>query len=290
MSSSTNMTQTNLPLGAYGLRISGIRGADSVLGRRRPTGRRSRSPSRSAELDADGELRRRRPCARIRLRTGGWIDLDRDPGRARVRRAGAAVSRRARPSVPGTGWRRSFATLARPGETPRRRRSRSADTAWGIVGDRLGGKSSLLAALAVEGTDIVCDDVLVVDGRDVVPGPRTVDLREDAAAALERRRGDRSSRERESAGGCRLGALDRPLTLGGWVFTEWSDELEHEASAGVGDADRGSSAIAASACRPAIRPRSFSSPRCRPGSFDARARGRRCPPRSNWCSACSPDA
>ena len=34
------------------------------------------------------------------------------------------------------------------------------------------------------------------------------------------------SPELENAGGCRLEPLDRPLTLGGWVFTEWADELE----------------------------------------------------------------
>ena len=82
-------------------------------------------------------------------------------------------------------------------------------TAWGVIGDRLGGKSSLLAALAVSGTDVVCDDVLVLDGREVYPGPRTVDLREDAAAALERRRGDRCRRSSRT-----LAAADWSRSIG----------------------------------------------------------------------------
>jgi hypothetical protein len=56
--------------------------------------------------------------------------------------------------------------------------------AWGVLGDREAGKSSLLAALALAGTPIVADDVLVLDGTTVLAGPRSIDLRGDAAATL----------------------------------------------------------------------------------------------------------
>ena len=222
MSRSTNMAQQNLQLGAYGLRISGIRGADSVLVPAAAGWPAVDVAVEVGRLEADGEFADD-DHARIRLRTGGWIELDRDPGRARYTVpaplspeelvhpflapvAAVCAHWHGRESIHGGGVA-------------------LGDTAWGIVGDRLGGKSSLLAALAVAGTDIVCDDVLVVDGRDVFAGPRTVDLREDAAAALGvgAEIGLAGARERWRL---RLGALDRPLTLGGWVFTEWSDELE----------------------------------------------------------------
>ena len=100
-------------------------------------------------------------------------------------------------------------------------------TAWGVIGDRLGGKSSLLAALAAGGTDVVCDDVLVLAGREAFSGPRTIDLREDAAAALGvgEEIGVAGARERWRL---QLPPLGRPLSIGGWVFTDWADDVRME--------------------------------------------------------------
>jgi hypothetical protein len=173
-------------------------------------------------LEAEGEFVGE-DKARIRLRTGGWIELDRDPGRARYTVPAslspeelvhpflapvAAVCAHwyGRESIHGGG----IALGA---------------TAWGVIGDQHAGKSSLLAALAIAGTDVVCDDVLVLDGRQAFAGPRTVDLREDAAAALGVGDGIGlvGARERWRL---RLAPLDRALTLGGFVFTEWSDDVE----------------------------------------------------------------
>jgi hypothetical protein len=216
------MTQKHFPLGAYGLRIFGIQGADSVLVPATEGWPAVDIAVQIGRLDADREFADD-DHALIRLRTGGWIEIDRDPGRALYTVpaplspdelvhpflapvAAVCAHWHGRESIHGGG-------IALGG------------TAWGVAGDRLGGKSSLLAALAIRGTDIVCDDVLVVDGREVFAGPRTVDLRKDAAAALGV--GDAiglaGARERWRL---RLSPLDRPLTLGGWVFTEWSDELE----------------------------------------------------------------
>jgi hypothetical protein len=161
--------------------------------------------------------------ARIRLRTGGSIEIDREAGQARFTVPGrltadelahpylgpvAAVTAHwyGRESLHGGG-------LALDG------------TVWGVVGDRLGGKSSLLAALALRGIDVVADDVLVVDGLRVFAGPRTIDLRQDAAAELAAGEsiGIAGARERWRL---RLEPLERALALGGWIFTAWDAEVE----------------------------------------------------------------
>lgn len=57
-----------------------------------------------------------------------------------------------------------------------------AGGAWGVLGDRTAGKSSMLAALSAGGVPIVADDLVVVDGDGfVLAGPRCVDLRSDVA-------------------------------------------------------------------------------------------------------------
>ena len=56
--------------------------------------------------------------------------------------------------------------------------------ALGVVGARGAGKSSTLAGWALDGGEVLCDDLLVLDGRTTFVGPRSIDLREDAAAQL----------------------------------------------------------------------------------------------------------
>ena len=64
--------------------------------------------------------------------------------------------------------------------------------ALGVVGARGAGKSSTLAWWALDGGEVLCDDLLVLDGRATFVGPRSIDLREDAADAA-RGRGARSA-------------------------------------------------------------------------------------------------
>ena len=181
MSRSEDGKKTNFPLGAYGLRIAGIPDGASLLAAAEPGWPAVEIAVEVGELDAEAEyLDEGR--ALLRLRTGGWIELQRNPGSARfvvpaplstdelvhpfLAPAAAVFAHwHGREGLHGGG-------LAVGG------------TAWGVIGDRLGGKSSLLAALAAGGTDVVCDDVLVLAGREAFSGPRTIDLREDAAAAL----------------------------------------------------------------------------------------------------------
>jgi hypothetical protein len=97
--------------------------------------------------------------------------------------------------------------------------------AWAMVGKRGAGKSSMLGWFAAHGYDIVCDDVLVVEGERVFRGPRFVDLRPEAAAAL-------GAGEPIGLVGARhrwrleVGPLPGHVPLGGWIFLEWSPQME----------------------------------------------------------------
>jgi hypothetical protein len=92
---------------------------------------------------------------------------------------------------------------------------------WAVLADRNGGKSTTAALLADAGCPLFTDDMLIIDGTTCFAGPASVDLREEAAAAL---------------GGTPLGVVgtrerwrkhyDVPALhapLGGWVALAWSD-------------------------------------------------------------------
>jgi len=93
-----------------------------------------------------------------------------------------------------------------------------------VLGERERGKSTLLAAMALEGVPIVADDVLVVERGIAQAGPRCIDLRPEAglpAAALEPSRSGERAR-------LRLPALAATAELAGWVALEWGERLELE--------------------------------------------------------------
>lgn len=99
--------------------------------------------------------------------------------------------------------------------------------AWGVIGERGSGKSSLLAWLATSGVDVVCDDMLVVDGATAMAGPRCVDLRAPAAErfGLGERLTIAGPRERWRV---TLPPTAPELPLRGWVFLEWGDAVDLE--------------------------------------------------------------
>lgn len=88
--------------------------------------------------------------------------------------------------------------------------------AWVLLGAAGGGKSTLLAALAGLGCEVLADDLVVLDDDGVLAGPRVVSLRPDAAGILA------PGRPTVSLGGQRrvrlatAGVADRAL-LAGWV-------------------------------------------------------------------------
>ena len=96
--------------------------------------------------------------------------------------------------------------------------------ALGVVGAREAGKSSTLAYLALDGTDVLCDDMVIVDGDRPLAGPRSIDLRADAAERLQAGEaiGMTGARRRWRLS---IGAT-APATLTGWVFLAWGDRVE----------------------------------------------------------------
>ncbi len=96
--------------------------------------------------------------------------------------------------------------------------------AWGLVGKREQGKSTLAGALLAAGHEVFVDDVLVVDGKSAFAGPRCVDLRDGVRARLglreptERARAD--TRDRVN-----LPPTRGQAPLGGFVHLVWGYDL-----------------------------------------------------------------
>jgi hypothetical protein len=96
--------------------------------------------------------------------------------------------------------------------------------AFGVLGRRRAGKSSLLAYLALQGLAIVSDDVLLTDGATICAGPRAIDLREETALELGAGEalGKIGLRERWRM---TVPSVEALIPLGGWVLPTWGDEL-----------------------------------------------------------------
>jgi hypothetical protein len=96
--------------------------------------------------------------------------------------------------------------------------------AWALIGDREIGKSSMLGWLALQGHDVLCDDVLVLANGNVLAGPRAIDLRDVAARALKAGKplGLVGGRERWRL---TLAPVEPAVPLRGWIFLEWADEI-----------------------------------------------------------------
>jgi hypothetical protein len=98
----------------------------------------------------------------------------------------------------------------------------AGDGVWGVLGEREAGKSSLLASLALRGTPVFCDDLLVIDGNTALAGPRSIDLRSGAASRLGcgEPLGVVGNRERFRL---RLHPVPAELPLKGWVELGWGE-------------------------------------------------------------------
>lgn len=97
--------------------------------------------------------------------------------------------------------------------------------AWAVMATREGGKSSLLAALALAGLPIVSDDLIVADQHRVFAGPRSIDLREDAVAHFpaSRNLGTVGRRDRWRID---PGEILPEVPLAGWMTIHWNDEFD----------------------------------------------------------------
>jgi len=124
----------------------------------------------------------RERCARVRSEPDGWVELDRDRRTSTVTLPGPAGDRElVHPYLASTAgvaahWhgQQSFHAGAVVVN----------GAAWGLLGERGAGKSSLLAQLALDGVPVLADDVLVVRRLSALAGPRCIDLREEPAAKL----------------------------------------------------------------------------------------------------------
>ena len=102
--------------------------------------------------------------------------------------------------------------------------SLDGETAWAVLGARGAGKSSLLSALALRGVEVLADDLLVVEGDRCFAGPRCIDLRPEAAAALGVARSAsvvRSTERRRLA----LEPCSGTYQVGGFVSLGWGDSI-----------------------------------------------------------------
>ncbi|MFL5782757.1 MAG: hypothetical protein ACJ760_15670 [Thermoleophilaceae bacterium] len=93
---------------------------------------------------------------------------------------------------------------------------------WAVMAGREGGKSTTLAALALEDVPVLSDDLLVVDGAATFRGPRCIDLRTSAARALGVE--GQAMHVRDDRRRLRLPPAAAELPLTGLIFLEWESE------------------------------------------------------------------
>lgn len=219
----TEASQTTSPglLGAYGIRLRGLEAAAELLVRvhgQAPAylveSEVGTPPPGPEHVDDEGAL--------LRLRSGGRVLIDRQASRVCFEvphplRPDELVHPYLAPAAAVIGrWlgRESLhaGAFAVDGRV------------LGVVGTREAGKSSTLAWLALAGVDVLCDDLLVVDGRSTFTGPRSIDLRKDAAAQLDAGEaiGVTGGRERWRL---RLAPMHGGQALGGFVFLGWGDRV-----------------------------------------------------------------
>jgi hypothetical protein len=209
------MSSTPQPrLGAYGFALAGLEGAKRLLspvsGQRPVLEVASTTPGWAPRAGA----------LTLPLEGGGALHLEREPLRAvfalpRPLAAEALVHPYLVPAAALAGeWHGLHAFHAGAFV--------AGGGVWGVVGGRGDGKSSFLLSLALRDVTVVTDDLLVSGGRDVFPGPRAVDLREDAHRhfGLGEAMGVLGTRARWRY---RLPAAPGSLPLHGWLVLEWGD-------------------------------------------------------------------
>jgi hypothetical protein len=207
--------------GAYGLSLVGVDDARELL---------VEAPADWPELELSSAPGGGRPPrqwvrpgdARIALQGGGRVDVDWARGRAvfRVPR-GLTAAELVHPylaPVAGLAAHRAGRESFHAGAMV------AGEGAWVLLGDKGAGKSSLLASLALAGHPVMADDVVVVDEAErVLAGPRSVDLRADAARRLGvgELLGTVGARTRHRMV---VGAVPPSVPLEGFVVLAWAED------------------------------------------------------------------
>jgi len=211
----------NIPLGAYGIRLNGLDEASELLVAVDPeapaysvSAQIGRADSFAEHVDDER--------AELRLRSGGQIVIDRAAATILYR-----VPHAVRPDELVHPYLAPAAAVVNRWlgrESVHAGAFAVAGSALGVVGTRESGKSSTLAHLARSGVDVLCDDMLIVDGDTPLAGPRSIDLREDAARrfAAGDPIGMTGARERWRL---QLSPAPAQARLTGWVFLAWGDEV-----------------------------------------------------------------
>lgn len=96
--------------------------------------------------------------------------------------------------------------------------------AWGILGAKQAGKSTLVAALDAAGVTVLADDITIVESGEAFCGPRFIDLRRAQAEHYPHARaiGRAGARSRWRLA---LGPAPWSAPLAGWITLAWGDEL-----------------------------------------------------------------
>ena len=208
-------------VGAYGLRLENAEGARALLVPASPEWPRLRIQRRIGQGDAETDWLSDR-AALIKLQNGGEISIDRERGVSTFvlpRRVGTAelVHPLLAPVAAVMAYWLGRESFHASGFV-------ASGGIWGLLGDRGSGKSTTVARLALEGVPIACDDLLVVEDGVAFVGPRSVDLRREAAEYLGvgEALGVVGARERWRM---RLGAAAQDR-LAGWIFLAWGQRVE----------------------------------------------------------------
>jgi hypothetical protein len=208
--------------GAYGLRLTGVEDAADLLNDTNDDWPVVELAWRVGETALERE-QVSDSHATLRLRTGGRIELDRDAGHAEyvVSRPLSAEELVHPYLVPVA----AIMAVWHGRESVHAGAFLAGTGAWGVVGGRESGKSSTLARLALDGVEIVSDDLLALEGTTPLPGPRAVDLREEPAGRLGVgvAIGLAGARERWRL---RLAPVTGRPELRGWIHLAWGERVE----------------------------------------------------------------
>jgi hypothetical protein len=215
------MAPEEKPSGAYGFRFRGVPirhelmvapGSDWPL------------VELETEISDQGEARRHIDDreAQFPLVGGGTVSIYRDPARATIRNPDrlspdALVHPYLVPVAAVHGYWRGYICLHGGAVMV-------DGSAWGIVGSKGAGKSSLLAQCVKQGHRVLADDLLVLSKDGAFAGPRSLDLRDERALEFGDARylGTIGERPRWRI---RLGPVPEISPVAGWIFPKWADRM-----------------------------------------------------------------